>query len=150
MAAAAGLHFNLAASFGSAPLTPFGAFGSPFGPFAPRFNGVGAPNARPNGATTGGKPPTFELSLAETLGHHHHAAAMAAAAAAAELAAYHHAHQQHQAPVTTPVEPLKIKSDLKSSSGRSSASSRHSARSSPPPTPPTPPKSDVTPEATPS
>lgn len=173
MAAAAGLHFNLAASLGSAPLTPFGAFGNPFAaavaPFgvSSRFNG-GVGNGRPNGSS-GGKPPTtFDLSLAETLGHHHHAAAMAAAAAAAELAAYHHAaqqqqqqhQQQHQAPtgqtpntVLSPIEPLKLKSDLiitsnksnrsaSSRSSRSSNSSQHSGRSTPPtpPSPPTPPK----------
>ncbi|KAK4009860.1 T-box protein H15 [Daphnia magna] len=173
MAAAAGLHFNLAASLGNAPLTPFGAFGSlsnPFAaavaPFGSRFNGG---NNRPNGSSGGGKPPTsFDMSLAETLGHHHHAAAMAAAAAAAELAAYHHAAQQHQQQqqqqhqqhqqattqttsiVSPTIEPLKLKSDLiitssksnhsgSSRSSRSSNSSRHSGRSTPP-TPPTPPQ----------
>ena len=168
MAAAAGLHFNLAASLGSAPLTPFGAFGNPFAaavaPFgvSSRFNG-GVGNGRPNGSG-GGKPPTFDMSLAETLGHHHHAAAMAAAAAAAELAAYHHAAQQHQqqqqqqqatattqAPTTmlSPIEPLKLKSDLiitsnksnhsggrSSRSSRSSNSSHHSDGRSTPPSPP--------------
>lgn len=173
MAAAAGLHFNLAASLGNAPLTPFGAFGSlsnPFAaavaPFGSRFNGG---SNRPNGSSGGGKPPTsFDMSLAETLGHHHHAAAMAAAAAAAELAAYHHAAQQHQQQqqqqhqqhqqattqttsiVSPTIEPLKLKSDLiitssksnhsgSSRSSRSSNSSRHSGRSTPP-TPPTPPQ----------
>ena len=51
MAASAGLHFNLAASLGSAPLTPFGAFGNSFAaavaPFgvSSRFNG-GVGNGR--------------------------------------------------------------------------------------------------------
>lgn len=160
MAAAAGLHFNLAASLGSSQLTPFGAFGNPFaaavGPFGSRFNGGNAGRAN----NSSGKPP-FDMSLAETLGHHHHAAAMAAAAAAAELAAYHHAAQQQhqqqqqttqQVPIISPIEPLKLKasdliisnnksrdSETSSRSGRSSNSSQHSGRSTPP-TPPTPPQ----------
>jgi hypothetical protein len=119
-AAAAGLHYNLAATLNT-PLTPFGAF-----PFAAAFppaqfgrfsSGSGGGTAGSGGVRFNHRNPAFDLGFPEALGlghhpastaesllaayGHHHAAAQAAAAAAA-----HHPH----APLLNEESLAKLKS----------------------------------------